>query len=103
MVVWWFRRLWLPAMVALLMLLVYSTVSGERGLLHLLRLTQEQRQLEARVRALLHENTDLKSRIRRLQTDDDFLEKVAREQLGLVRENEIVYRFRDPAAPSGSP
>ena len=97
--VWWWRRLWLPAVVALFALLIHSTVSGERGLFHLLRLSEEQRQLEDRVRVLLRENTDLKERRRRLRTDDFFLEKVAREGLGLARENEIIYRFLPDRAP----
>lgn len=97
--VWWWRRLWLPAVVALFALLIHSTVSGERGLLHLLRLSEEQRQLEDRVRVLLRENTDLKERRHRLRTDDFFLEKVAREGLGLARENEIIYRFLPDRAP----
>lgn len=99
MMTWWWRRLWLPAVVALFALLIHSTVSGERGLFHLLRLSEEQRQLEDRVRVLLRENTDLKDRRRRLRTDDFFLEKVAREGLGLARENEIIYRFLPDRAP----
>ena len=96
----WLRWMWFPSILALYALLMYSTVCGERGLLHLFQLTEEQRQLETQVRTLLRDNADLKERIRRLHTDDVFLEKVVREGLGLVRENEIVYRFREPANPS---
>jgi cell division protein FtsB len=90
-----FRRFWFPALLACYALLVVSTLTGERGLLHLWKLRQEQRVLEAQVFALLRENEDLRSRIRRLQTDDEFFEKVAREELGFVRKGEIIYRFRD--------
>jgi cell division protein FtsB len=88
-------RLWLPATLVLYALLAVSTLVGQRGLLHLWKLRQEQRALEADVFALLRENEDLRSRITRLQTDDEFLEKVAREELGFVRKGELVYRFRD--------
>ena len=39
------------------------------------------------------ENERLRERILRLQNDNFYLEKVAREELNLVRPGEIVYRF----------
>ena len=86
------RTIWLPAVLALYTLLIYLAVWGDRGLIHLARLGEEQRHLEKQVRQLLSENTDLKSRIERVHGDDFFLEKVARETLGLVRDYEIIYR-----------
>jgi len=100
---WWMvvvRWAWFPTVLVLYGLLMYSTVCGQRGLLHLLQLTQEQREWETQVRTLLHDNADLKDRIQRLHTDDEFLEKIVREGLGFVRQNEFVYRFRDPAKSS---
>ena len=95
----WVRWMWILPVLALCAVLMYSTVRSERGLLHLLHLTEEQRALETQVRTLLRENADLKERIWRLHTDDVFLEKIVREGLSLVREHEIVYRFRDPVKP----
>jgi len=89
------RRLWLPATLVLYALLATSTLVGQHGLLHLQELRQEQQALEAEAFTLTHENADLRERIDRLKTDDEFLEKVAREELGFVRKGEIVYRFRD--------
>lgn len=86
------RTIWLPVVLALYTLLIYLAVWGDRGLIHLARLGEEQRDLEKQVRQLLSENTDLKSRIERVHGDDFFLEKVARETLGLVRDYEIIYR-----------
>ena len=94
------RWMWFPSILALYALFMYSTVYGERGLLHLFQLTEEQRELETQVRTLLRDNVDLKERIQRVHTDDVFLEKLVREGLGLVREHEIVYRFSDPAKSS---
>ncbi len=99
MVVRRFGWMWFPSVLALYALLMYSTVWSERGLLHLFQLTEEQRALETQVRTLLRENADLKERIRRLHTDDVFLEQLARDRLILVREHDIVYRFH-PAKPS---
>ncbi len=96
----WVRGMWVPSVLVLYALLMYSTVRSERGLPQLFQLNEEQRALETQVRTLLSENADLKERIRRLHTDGVFLEKIAREDLSLVREHEIVYRFRDPIKPS---
>jgi len=89
------RRLWLPATLLLYALLAASTLVGQHGLLHLQELRQEQQALEAEAFTLTRENADLRERIDRLKTDDGFLEKVAREELGFVGKGEIVYRFRD--------
>ena len=89
------RRLWLPATLLLYALLAASTLVGQHGLLHLQEIRQEQQALEAEAFTLARENVDLQDRITRLKTDDEFLEKVAREELGFVGKGEIVYRFRD--------
>ncbi|HEV8714753.1 MAG TPA: septum formation initiator family protein [Candidatus Binatia bacterium] len=89
------RRLWLPVTLLLYALLAVSTLVGQHGLLHLRELCQEQQALEAEAFTLTRANADLRERIGRLTTDDEFLEKVAREELGFVGKGEIVYRFRD--------
>ena len=95
------RKLWLPATLLLYVLVVFSTVSGDRGVLHLQSLSAEQEGLEAEVFILLRENEALRECIARLKTDDNFLERIVREEIGFVRPGEIVYRFQ--AASSASP
>ena len=41
----------------------------------------------------LKEIDDLKTSLKRLKTDDRFLELTARNELGLARENELVFLF----------
>lgn len=72
-----------------------SFVFGRFGVRSLLELTQTRRQLE-------HENSSLDARNQRLQAEanalrhDPFrIEQLAREQLGMAREGEIIYRFQD--------
>lgn len=88
------RQFWLPTTLVLYLLLAVSTLVGQRGLLHLWKLRFELQTLEARALTLLRENKVLRERIARLQSDDEFLEKIVREELGYVRETEFVYRFR---------
>ena len=82
-------------------LLAFSTVWGDRGMLHWQSLSAERESLEAQIFILLRENEALRECIVRLKTDDSFLERVVREEIGFVRPDEIVYRFQ--AGSSTSP
>jgi cell division protein FtsB len=95
------RQFCLVALLVGYAFLAASTLVGERGLLHLWKLRQEQRELQAEAFARLRENEDLRNRIERLQTDDDFLEKVARETLKFAKRGELIYLFHDtPEVPA---
>jgi cell division protein FtsL len=52
-------------------------------------LAREQARLEHRRRDLIADNARLREEIERLQTDDRYIEEIARGQLGLVRPDEI--------------
>ncbi len=71
-----------------------SVLVGEHGIAHLLRLHAERRALGQTAFGLMERNARLREEIGRLRTDDVYLEGLARRQLGLVRPNEFVYRFR---------
>ena len=91
------KRLWLLAVLIGYAMLGASTLVGERSLLHLQKLRQEQHDLQTEVFAVLRENEDLRNRIKRLQTDDEFFEKVARETLRLTKKGEVIYLFQETA------
>lgn len=88
------KQLWLPALFVIYVFVTVATIMGQHGVVHLWNLREEQQSLEAEVVALLRENEDLRERISRLQKDDEFLEKVVREELKFVKEREYVYLFR---------
>jgi len=78
-----------------------SALVGSDGVKRLLLLRAERQELgEAAVRRL-QDNAALRAEIGRLRSDPKYLEELARERLGLVRPDEMVYRFLDPDAPSG--
>ena len=81
------------AFVALFLSLSLFTIFGERGMVHLWRLRGEKKKLSERYFRLQTENEIFRERIYKLNHDNLYLEKVAREELGLVRPGEIVYRF----------
>ena len=82
---------------ALIVLLALITVVGERGVLYLSRLRGEKNRLDEQNFRLQKENEALRQRIYRIRNDNAYLEKLAREELNLVRPGEIVYRFSNPA------
>ena len=88
------RQSWTAYFLALFILLLsIYTIVGERGVFHLWRLRGEQAQLDQQNFRLQKENETLRQRISRLRHDDLYLEKIAREELNLVRPGEVIYRF----------
>jgi len=76
-----------------------SALVGSDGVKRLLLLRAERQELgEAAVRRL-QDNAALRAEIARLRSDPKYLEGLARERLGLVRPDEMVYRFLDADAP----
>jgi len=78
---------------ALILLLMVVTIVGERGALHLWRLRGEKSQLDEQNYRLQKTNEELRRRISRIRHDNRYLEKLAREELNLVRPGDVVYRF----------
>jgi cell division protein FtsB len=98
------RPVWIVA--AALGLLVGAALLGDQGLLMLWRLQAEIETLHRDVAALEAENARLARAIADLRHDPATIERLAREELGLVRPGERVLRFpRTPRADGagGSP
>lgn len=90
---------------SLFVALALFTAFGERGVFHLWRLNGEKKQLQEKNFLLQKENAALRDRVNRIRNDDLYLEKIAREELGLARPGETVYRFAspDPKKTKGGP
>ena len=76
-----------------------SLVVGSEGVTRFLALRAERQELGAAAVRRLQENAALRAEITRLRSDPRYLEALARKQLGLVRSDEFVYRFRAPDEP----
>src|SRR5512143_3901023 len=88
------RVLWL--MMVFLLLVGCLTFFGEKGILGLLRLRKEVTRIKEINSRLEEENQKLKEEVKRLQSDKRYIEEIARKELGMVREREIIYRFDPP-------
>jgi cell division protein FtsB len=87
---------------SLIILLSLVTLVGERGALHLWRLRGEKSRLDEQNYLLQKENESLRRRVHGIRNDDDYLEKVAREELNLVQPGEVVYRFQSQGTRGGA-
>ena len=90
------KRLFLPILIFLL-ILGGLTFLGEKGILNLLRLRKEVARIKERNLKLEEENQKLKEEVKRLQSDKRYIEEIARKELGMVKEGEIIYRFDAPS------
>ena len=63
------------------------------------RLSIQKAQNEARLKALLEENRRLAEENKKLKEDPVYIEKVAREQLGLAKKGEVVVKLNNNAPP----
>jgi cell division protein FtsB len=87
----------LIAMGILIIILAWLAF-GERGLVRLYQTEVERQAHIERIRELAEENQALLEEIERLRTDMSYIESVARRELNLIRENEVVYRFDNQGA-----
>jgi cell division protein FtsB len=90
------KRRWLSILLIGLILLVwYFALFGEKGVIKIFQLRQERDRIVADVSRIQEENKMLQEEIRRLREDSHYLESVARKDLGLIKENEILFIFED--------
>ncbi len=68
-------------------------VLGGRGIMQIYQLKEERNRIQESNARLQEENRKLAEKINRLRTNKEEVEKVAREELGLVKKGEIVYQF----------
>ena len=96
------RRIVLAVSVFLNLVLVYNLIWGDRGIIAYKDLKARCATLQASLDQIHKNNHDLSQEIRLLQSDDKYLEKVIRNRMNFVRENETLYIF-PPGQQTGQP
>jgi len=82
--------LWL--LVVILLMLGFA-VFGNRGVVQILQAERQKQQLQAQLAELQQQQQRLREEIDRLQNDRDYWEQLARKNLGMVREGELIYHL----------
>lgn len=85
---------WIPWTA--LVLLFGAGLLGDSGLLRLHQLKEEHSRLESSIHEQEEINWKLKRDVRALKHNPRQLERLAREELGLVKPGEVVYQFPEP-------
>jgi cell division protein FtsB len=90
------RRRALRTMLGLVLVLaIVDGVFGERGVLANMHLRQRNARQQASIDELTAHNASLTDDIRRLREDPSAVEELAREELGLIKDGELLIILRD--------
>jgi len=81
---------WLGAIIAIGMTIGYFFWPQ---FMKLEKLNQTDRRLQLRIEAEERKNRHLQKEEQQLRTNPDYVEKVAREKLGLIKQGEVIYKF----------
>jgi cell division protein FtsB len=87
-------------LVFVAVVLVVDALVGEKGLIDSLRARRQHDAVAAALAQKRKENARLRDDIRRLKEDPGTIESLARDQLGLMREGEVLFIVRDSQSPA---
>src|SRR3981081_1625781 len=80
-------------LIALLMLVFMNGIFGQNGYLALRRAHADVEKLRQEITQINEQNHQLSGDVRALKTDPAAVERVAREDMGLARPGELVFRL----------
>ena len=74
----------------------FFTFFGDKGIIHLLRLQKEWSRIKEANVKIEEENRKLREEVKRLRYERRYIEEIARKELGMVKEGEVIYQFDFP-------
>ena len=86
------QGIFLSITVVLLVSLLFFIIFGEHGFIDLNILKKEKDQLAEKNEQLSHENLSLSVEIDRLKHDPRYIENIARQELGMIAEDELILK-----------
>ena len=86
-----------------LLLLAIHDIFGSHGLLAMRRTQMQMRELRGQVDRLHQENSALNKQVQSLRTDPKAVERIAREEMGLARPGEMIFKLPEPSPDSQRP
>ena len=81
------------AVLVAVLAFVFIVLFSEHGLVDYIKLKRQLSAVSRSIGKLESENVQLKAQVDRLQKDDRYLEELARQKFGFIREGEKVYRI----------
>jgi len=80
----------------------FFTFFGDKGIIHLLRVQKEWVRIKEANVKIEEENRKLREEVKRLQFEKRYIEEIARKELGMVKEGEVIYQFDYPEEKKNS-
>ncbi|MBM9536864.1 FtsB family cell division protein [Desulfobulbus alkaliphilus] len=87
------RKIVYLGVVIAVFLLIWILFAPERGYIQYRKLQKEITAMNLEVDRLEAKNIELAEEIKRLRSDDDYLEDIARKRHNLLKKNETVFEF----------
>ncbi|MFH2130949.1 MAG: septum formation initiator family protein [bacterium] len=66
---------------------------GDKGVVQLISLKQQQAELKQEIEELKQERKEWIHKIQSIKENRSYIETIAREQLGMIRDDEVVYQL----------
>ncbi len=82
-----------------LLVVGFLILFGRKGLIDNYKMQQMVKELSATNEQMLRENNKLKQEIILLRKDPKYIERLARDELGMVKKGDIVYRMSEETRP----
>ncbi len=89
------RLIFLTVILTGFIYLAVSFIFGDMGYLKYVELNKKEALLERQIKELEKDNEVLRSQVKSLKEDPFYKEKYAREEFGLAKPDEYIYRFDD--------
>ena len=82
--------------LAIVAAVYFALQGGEYSTVDLFRQRQRERMLAHMIDSLKHDVDSLRNLRRQIETDPATQERIARENFGMIRDKELLFRFIDP-------
>lgn len=85
--------IWKWVLPAFILLVLLSSLGGPHSLIRIYSLRKYRDNIKEDILDLAKKNNFLRQKIQRLRNDPESIYRIAREELGLVKPGEIIYRY----------
>ena len=93
------KKILLFLAILVLFNLILIVIFSDNGLVDLILLRKEKERSAEKNREVIRENLSLYREIERLKHDPEFIESVARKELGVVGKDEVILKPRSSSTP----
>jgi len=92
----WRKKIIITTGLLIMTYLLASLILGEMGLVKYYRMKAQYNMLTEEIARLKIDNAKLRKNVYALRNDPAYVERIARDKLGLARPGEIVYYYGEP-------